>query len=465
METKTPTAKPIKITSTSLDTRVKVTEQYAKHIARDAYFWAWPLVNMYNRRLFFATIRQMEYVGVLARAPLNHFTMLTDYIAPEQRSVACPNQDVVYGAGYAAFDISPVVIQVPDFGDRFWVYQIVDLRTDAFAQLGKMYGTKPGFYLLTGPNWKDETPKGITKVFRCTTNSAFVGPRIFQDDTAEEKQAVQAVLQQVLMYPLSEYDGKLKSVDWAKLPHKPGEMGGPRETQWVFPEKFFDELEAVFADAPPLPGEEARYEQVLSLLEIVKNNPALKKAMTEAATEAEKDLVEPLFEFRSFGLQLPHHWSTIANGANFGTDYLTRTATAKSNILVNAPVQAKYFYQDLDKDGSRLNGDSNYTVTFANGQTPPVNGFWSLTLYSQYHFFVPNEINRFSVGTKNKGLKFNSDGSLTFYVQSDPPPQEQRNNWLPSPKSEDFSLFMRAYWPKDEVLNGSWTPPPVVKVK
>ena len=462
METMTSSAKPIKITSTNLDTGVKIIEQYAKHIARDAYFWAWPLVNMYNRRLFFATIKQMEYVGVLARAPLNHFTMLTDYIAPEQRSVACPNQDVVYGAGYAAFDISPVVIQVPDFGDRFWVYQIVDLRTDAFAQIGKMYGTKPGFYLLTGPNWNGEIPKGITKVFRCSTNSAFVGPRIFQDDNTEDKKAIQGVLQQVLMYPLSEFDGKLKSVDWHKLPHQPGDMGGPRETQWVFPEKFFDELASVFADAPPLAGEEARYEQVLSLLEIVKSNPTLKKAMIEAATEAEKELVEPLFEFRNFGLQLPHNWSTIANGANFGTDYLTRTATAKSNILVNAPVQAKYFYQDLDKNGGRLNGSNHYTVTFAKNQTPPVNGFWSLTLYSQYHFFVPNEINRFSVGTKNKGLKFNPDGSLTFYVQSDPPLPGQRNNWLPSPKGEDFSLFMRAYWPKDEVLNGSWTPPPVM---
>jgi hypothetical protein len=319
--------------------------------------------------------------------------------------------------------------------------------------------------MLAGPDWQDEVPKGVTKVFKCSTNTAFVGPRIFQDDTAEDKQAIQDALKQCVMYPLSEYDGKMKSIEWNKLPKKPADMGGPRETQWVFPEKFFDELAAVFADAPPLPGEEARYEHVLVVLEAAKNNPALKKEMTKAAAEAEKELVEPLFDFRNFGLQLPHNWSTIANGANFGTDYLTRTATAKSNILVNAPIQAKYFYQDLDKDGDRLNGSNHYTVTFAKGQTPPVNGFWSLTLYSQYHFFVPNEINRFSVGTKNKGLKLNPDNSITFYVQSDPPAQENRNNWLPSPKGEDFSLFMRAYWPKEEVLNGTWTPPAVVQVK
>ena len=124
---------------------------------------------------------------------------------------------------------------------------------------------------------------------------------------------------------------------------------------------------------------------------------------------------------------------------------------AKSNILVNAPIQAKYFYQDLDASGGRLNGANRYTMTFAKDQTPPVNGFWSLTLYNEHHFFAPNELRRYSLGTKNKTLKTNPDGSLTFYVQADPPPQAQRDNWLPAPKGADFSLFMRAYWPKPAV--------------
>jgi hypothetical protein len=99
----------------------------------------------------------------LTAAPLNRLGMLTDYIDPSERIVACPNQDVAYGAGILALDQSPVVIQVPDFSSRFWVYQIVDLRTDGFAQLGKMYGTWPGFYLLVGPNWHGDVPKGITE--------------------------------------------------------------------------------------------------------------------------------------------------------------------------------------------------------------------------------------------------------------------------------------------------------------
>ena len=121
--------------------------------------------------------------GIVPVAPINHLSMLTDYISPGERLVACPNQDVVYGAGSIALDIEPVVLQVPDFKDRFWVYQVVDLRSDSFAELGKMYGSKPGFYLLVGPEWNGKVPEGITQVFRAKTNTGFVIPRVFQGDT------------------------------------------------------------------------------------------------------------------------------------------------------------------------------------------------------------------------------------------------------------------------------------------
>jgi hypothetical protein len=224
-------------------------------------------------------------------------------------------------------------------------------------------------------------------------------------------------------------------------------------------------LPAVLADAPPMPGEEARYAQVLAVLAAAKNDPTLKQAMTEAAAEADKELVAPLFEFRNYGEQLPDHWSTISNEAAFGSDYFTRTAVAKSNIFVNSPNETKYFYQDLDAAGGRLNGSNRYAVTFRKGQLPPVNGFWSLTLYNQHHFFAPNELKRYSLGTKSKSMKPNPDGSLTIYVQADPPSDERRDNWLPAAKGEDFSLYVRTYWPKVEVTDGSWTPPPVEKVE
>jgi hypothetical protein len=443
------------------DVHVRITEEYARQVGRDAYFWAWPLVNLYNRRLMFSKVKERCLSGPLILAPLNELAMLTDYVDPTERSVACPNQDVVYGIGGLALDRSPVVIQVPDFGRRFWVYQVVDLRTDSFVKLGTMYATTPGFYLLVGPEWDGEVPAGITQIFRSPTQTGLAGPRVFQDDTPEDRLAIQEVLRGIMMYPLSAYDGTMKTCDWARLPNVPPPPPSKEETRWVFPEKFVADLADVLADAPPLPGEEARYAQVLAVLTAAKREARIARAMTEGASEADEKLVRPLFEFRNYGQQLPHHWSTISNESAFGTDYFTRTAVAKSNILVNSPNETKYFYQDLDARGERLNSARRYTVTFARGETPPVHGFWSLSVYDAHHFFVANPINRFSVGTKNRDLHFAEDGSLTLYVQSEAPvAPAQRANWLPAPAG-DFTLYVRAYWPQERATHGRWTPPPV----
>jgi hypothetical protein len=445
----------------------RVTEAYARMVARNAYFWAWPLINIYNKRLANKQIPEPGLVnGVLPGAPPNRLAMLSDYVEPSERWVACPNQDVVYGAGVLALDESPVVMQVPDFGQRFWVYQVVDVRTDSFADLGAMYGTKPGFYLLVGPGWKGEASKGITGVFRSTANTGFVAPRLFQDDTPEDKRAVQTVLGGVDMYPLAEYDGKMKQHDWSKLPKFPPApgSGGKAETRWVFPETFFDQLPLVMDDAPALPGEEARYATMRALIAIAHKDADLKKAMIDEATKADAELVAPLLQFRNWGIPLPSHWSTQNNGAQFGTDYFTRTAVGKSNILVNKPNETKYFYQDLDSAGARLDSKQKYRVTFGKGGLPPVKGFWSLTLYNEEHFFEENAIKRFSVGTKNKDLKAGGDGSLTIHVQSNEPTDPvQRANWLPAPREGGFSLYIRAYWPEAAVTDGTWTPPAVVR--
>jgi hypothetical protein len=246
----------------------------------------------------------------------------------------------------------------------------------------------------------------------------------------------------------------MQHFDWGQIKKvPPAASSSETETQWVFPDKFFDELPAVLADAPPLPGE-ARYGQMISLLAAIKADPALKPILIKTVAEADDELVKPLFQFRNYGQQLPHNWTTISNEAAFGTDYYTRTAAAKSNILVNSPNETKYFYQDLDATGTRLNGDNRYTVTFPKDQTPPVNGFWSLTLYNEHHFFAPNELKRYSVGTKNKTLARNPDGSLTIYVQAELPAEAQRSNWLPSPKGRRLFSLRSSLLAKD--CRGRW---------
>ena len=442
-----------------------MTKEYVQMVGRMAYVWGWPMVNSHNRRASFATAPECGYMGgVLPVAPVGYNTMLTDYIKPEQTFVTCPNQDVTYGAGFTSLDKEPTVFQVPDFGGRFWVYALYDARTDEIAEIGKPYGTKPGFYMIVGPNWKGEKPVGITAVVRSSTELVFTVPRIFKDDTAEDTKAIQPALSQIQFYPLSEFNGKMKTKDWSKLPNFPAPPSTGGETKWVVPEKFYDQLPGVMKLVPPLPGEEALYGWINSVFAAAAKDPATKEALIASFVAADKELIAPLFQWKFNGRSAGNGWNTQENNAQWGSDYLNRVAMAKSSMYGNKPDETKYFYVEYDGAGKLLNGANTYTVTFAKGQVPPVKGFWSLTLYNEHHLFEPNALNRFSLGTKNKALKYNADGSLTLYASAKSPGEDKESNWLPAPNGA-FSLFMRAYWADQSIIDGTWMPPQVVTVK
>jgi hypothetical protein len=443
-----------------------MTKEYVAAVGRIAYIWGWPLVNNLNRSLATKDLPEPgRMAGVVPASPPNHISMLTDYIDAAENYVTCPNQDTVYGAGYMRLDVTPVVVQVPDFGERFYTYQITDGRTDSFASIGKQHHTKPGFYLLVGPHWKGTKPAGIHAVYRSSTDLAAIFPRVFQDDTPEDKAAIQPLLKQVMVYPLSQFTGKMQTTNWKDTPSFPApDAGGAGEVKWVVPEKFFDELPGVMKMIPPLPGEEALYALFNSVLAAASKDAQLKASLTQAAVATETEVITPLFEFHNNGRPVGQGWTSPPNGARWGTDYLSRTATAKSNMYDNAPEETRYIYTDFDSSGQRLSGANRYTVTFPKGQLPPVNGFWSLTLYNSAHLFEANRLNRFSLGTKSKALKYNPDGSLTLYFQSGSPGEDKETNWVPAPK-EAFSLYIRAYWPKPAILDGSWSPPPVTRAE
>jgi len=439
----------------------RLTEEFVREVGRFAYVWAWPLVNVYNRYWTQGWVTRQTFLvgGVAPVAPINRLGMLVDYNDPGQRFIACPSQDLIYGFGVLDLGREPVVVQVPDFGKRFFVFQATDQRTDGYADIGSMYGTKPGFYLLVGPNWHGKAPPGVHATFRASTNIGCIIPRVFQEDDPADKAAVQPVIRQIMAYPVSEFDGTMKERDWTDIIPLPWKKLSNEEWRWVNPASFFQSLPKALDACPPLPGEEAIYALVRSVIEAADADRALGKALKAAAAEADETLVTPLLQFRNFGLSLPDNWTTVINSAEFGTDYYTRTAVAKSNAFINRPSATRYFYQDLDRKGARLNGAKSYTVTFK--EVPPVKGFWSITLYDQFHFFAPNELNRFSLGTKSKGLRFEPDGSLVIYVQKERPEADKVANWLPAPDGA-FSLYIRAYWPLPPIQKGRWTPPPVV---
>ncbi|WP_206078550.1 DUF1254 domain-containing protein [Poseidonocella sp. HB161398] len=436
-------------------------EEYVRMLARQAFVWGWPMVNMQNRHDQITQAPEPGLLGgILPVAPQGRIAMLSDYILPSETFVACPNQDVVYGLGFFDLNAQPVIVQVPDFGDRFWVYALYDARTDQFGELGKPYGTAPGFYLLAGPDWDGDVPAGVTDVLRSSTALANAIPRIFKDDTPEDAEAVQALIDQVVVYPLDSFDGTMKTIDWSEAPDipNPAADAGGGETQWVVPEKYFDQFGKVLATVPPLPGEEAMYAQFKWLLDVAAKSGDLKQAIADEAVQADREVIQPFFRWEHNGRPAGNGWNRSVNNADWGLDYFDRTGTAKSNMFDNRPSETQYFYTDYDAGGNQLEGAQSYTVTFAAGQEPPVDGFWSLTLYNDRHLFAPNDLDRYSLGTKSTGMQRNEDGSLTIHVGHESPGAALESNWLPAPEGE-FSLYIRAYWGQAPITGGTWQPP------
>jgi hypothetical protein len=285
------------------------------------------------------------------------------------------------------------------------------------------------------------------------------------DDTNEDRQAIQPLLTQVLVYPLSQFDGKMKTKDWKKVPNLPVPPGpkSEEEVHWVNPQIFFDELPNILNRVPPMPGEETIYTTIRSVLDAAAKDPEVKQILKELAIASEKELLSPLFQWRLNGPPAGNGWYSAVNNGAFGADYAVRTAIARSNMYENRFNETKYIFTDTDAEGKQLNGNAQYSVTFPKGQVPPVDGFWSLTLYNEHHFYNPNPLKRYSLGTKNKNLQTGADGSLTLFAGAKSPGVDKETNWLPAPAAP-FSLYIRCYWPKQEAIDGSWKPPKVVKV-
>lgn len=444
-----------------------MSKAYVQMVGRFAFVWGYPLVNAHNRRIAFSKAPEPCLIdGVAPFAPIGYNAMLTNYISPDETFITCPNQDVVYGAGFTALDKEPTVFQVPDFGNRFYVYALYDQRTDEIGKIGKQYGTKPGFYMMVGKNWKGEIPKGINAVIRSSTDLVFCVPRIFKESTPEDSVAIQPLLSQVMFYPLSKFDGKMKSTDWSKLPHiaTPQSKGPKRESPWVQPALFYDELPIIMKEVDPLPGEESMYAWIKSVWEAASKDSALKKALTESFVAANNEIVDSLFYFKYNGRNIGNGWTAPVNASQWGTDYLNRTAISKSSMYQNTPEETQYQFKEMDSNGQTFNGTSMYTITFPKGKLPPVKGFWSLTLYNAEHLFFANPLRRYSLGTKNKSLQTDADGSLTIYIGSKSPGADKESNWLPAPAGV-FSLLLRNYWPEQSIIDGSSIPPDIIKSK
>ena len=271
--------------------------------------------------------------------------------------MTCPNQDVAYGLGFFSLDEETVVIHVPDFGDRFWIYALYDARTDQFAQIGKPYGSKPGFYLLVGPSWKGEVPAGIAATVRSSTELANIIPRVFLDDTDEDRAAIQTVLDQIVAYPLKDFDGTMKTIDMEQGARDSGvEIRGRRRDRLGRAGEVLRPAWHRSGHGRAASGEEAMYAQFRAVLAAAAKDPAVKQALVEAAVETERDVISPFFAWNRHGRPAGNGWNRSTNNAQFGVDYFNRTGTAKSNMFDNKPTETQYFYTDDDATGTAARG-------------------------------------------------------------------------------------------------------------
>lgn len=447
----------------------QVAPKEAVAIATEAYVYGYSLVTTDVTRIQMSNVATVEEL----RAPLNQFLNVKRYPPADYRGVSAPNADTLYSLAWLDLK-EPQVFSHPDTGNRFHLFPMVDLWMTIFASPGTRTGDgEAANYLLTGPGWKGEVPKGMKHIPSATRYMVILG-RTYADGTDADYQAVNALQAQYKITPLAAWGEPFTPVappadanPGISMTDKPQAvilaMGTEGYFNWLS-KRMCADAPAYAADAPAL----ARFAKI----GFEPCKPFVMANLDPEVQAALKDL--PKTALDTIGAnqgalgEMVDGWEITKGLGQYGTDYMKRAVVAAFGWPANLQDDAVYPYTRIDSKGEKLTGADKYTLTFAKGQTPPVNGFWSITMYmiDQGWWFVPNELNKFTVSPRNN-LKTNADGSITLYFQKDSPGKDKEANWLPAPAGE-FIPMLRMYWPKDaapSVLDGTWTPPKVQKVQ
>lgn len=427
-------------------------------LTKDAFIYAYPMLNNY-RTMYGSSINED---AKRFRAPLNklvHFSQLLDHRFTQ---VVSPNNDTLYSPAWLNLRAEPMVLSVPEIRDgRYYVFQMIDVYTHNFAYVGtRTTGSKAGRYLIAGPNWKGETPKGIDKVFQSEGQFVLLLGRTFVAGPKDVPN-VRTLQKQYQMVPLSTFlkkpAPKVPPMKYPKYDEKKARSAG-----------FIQYLNFLLANVKIHPDEQKMIQEWAK----IGIRPGADFDPTKL-TEKQKDALErgvaqglKTIEEQASKLSKPRNgW--LNNGAIFGNreqmqgKYLIRACAAHIALYGNSPAEAIYPATFVDAKGRKLSGKNRYELRFEKDQLPPVNAFWSLTMYRlPERLFVPNEGKRYALGDRSANLKYGKDGSLTMYLQRTSPGKEKEANWLPTPEGE-FYLLLRLFWPKAEALGGKYVPPAV----
>jgi hypothetical protein len=444
-------------------------------LAKAAYIYGYPLVYDLDEVTSQTTTPKMSY-----SSPINLFGYANRLANPDDEFVSL-NNDTLYTFAHCDVTNEPLVLHLPDTHDRYYVMQFVDAWTNNFAYLGRRAsGTKEGVYLLAGPDWQGETPDGMTLVQTPTNVFSIIG-RYAVDGEADIPNV--AILQQATwVTPLSRYperpvtEGRAFG-DWdvapwnANVPDDLAFWEKLRAWSQLFPPAAADA--AFIASLAPL-GLTAKESPFISadpaLVDILKTGAAEGQAIIEGLTK--RGSVEPvngwISAMHTFDYNLDHFGPGTVDSPEWKISdrqmaYAVRAAAARAGLWGNHGYEAVYAYTYVDDKNEQLTGERAYVMHF--DQTPPVEAFWSLTMYNMpQYYLVANTINRYSIGDRTPRIQYNADGSLDLYIQHASPGPDKESNWLPAPVG-DFRPLMRMYQPKPAVLNGEFKIPAIRRVE
>jgi len=445
-------------------------EVEAREIAIDAYMYAYPMVTMEITRRVMTNVEKPEG----SKAPMGQFARLRTYPAVDDHSVTAPNADTLYTLAWVDVSQEPWVLSIPDMKGRFYLFPMLDMWTTVFQDPGKRTtGTKAQKYAITGPGWTGTLPAGVTE-YKAPTNMVWLLGRIYCTGTPEDYKAVHALQDQISVVPLSSY-GKPYTPAPATVDPAVDMKTAPRDQVNALDGAAYFKLFAELMKANPPAAEDAPMVAKLAKIGIVpgqdfdasKLDPAVAKGIAAAPKPAQEKISVYLKEALVTGdAKAENGWLFFKNTGIYGTGYRNRAMITWYGLGANRPQDAVYPTSEGPELVKKYSGANKYVARFNKGELPPANAFWSITMYDQNYFFVPNPINRYNVSSRNK-LKTNADGSVDLYIQKDSPGKDKESNWLPAPEGE-FVLMMRLYWPKEKppsILDGSWKPPHVAEVK
>lgn len=434
----------------------------AQAIAAEAYVYFYPLVTMdVTRKQLINSDPKIAGIG----GPPNTFDNIQAYPTADMRAVVRPNFDTLYSSAWVDLTNEPMVVSVPDTGGRYYLLPMLDMWSDVFASPGwRTTGTKAANFLLTPPGWNGNVPQGLTRINAPTPNVWIIGRT--KTDGPADYAAVHEIQRGYKITPVSEWGKPPVTVTQTIDPSVDVKTPPKTQVDTMAGDKFFAYAAELLKVNPPHITDEpilARMKRIGfergKSFDIAKVDATARKAIDDAPAQAQKLMA---LKFPTLA-RVANNWSMNTDTMGvYGNYYLKRAIVAQVGLGANLPEDAIYPGSIGDENGKALDGANKYIIHFAKDALPPVDAFWSITLYDSEGFQIANPINRFALSSWMP-FKRDVDGSLTLYFQNENPGSDREANWLPAPKGP-FNLTMRLYAPKSEALTGVWDPPAIKRV-